>query len=72
MIRRDPNFKTKRPNQLRSEILHQELVERDVAKSLSHKMNKSMALNATTSYKVESSYKALTETKQPMKRWHWP
>ena len=72
MIRRDPKFKTKTPNQLLGDILRQDLVERDVTKSLSHKMNKSMALNATTSYKVESSYKAPTETKQPMKRWHWP
>ena len=38
MIRRDPKVKTKTPNQLLGEILHQELVERDVAKSLSHKM----------------------------------
>ena len=39
MIRRDPKFKTKTPNQLLGEILHQELVERDMAKSLSHKVN---------------------------------
>ena len=42
MIRRNPNFKTKTLNQLVGEILHQELVERDVAKSLSHKVTKSV------------------------------
>jgi hypothetical protein len=55
MIRRDPKFKTKTPNQILGEILHQELVERDVAKSLSHNMNKSIALNASSSDKVEST-----------------
>ena len=55
MIRRDPKFKTKTLNQLLGEILHEELVERDVAKSLSHKMTKSVALNATPSIPVESS-----------------
>uniref|UniRef100_K3Y2I0 DUF4219 domain-containing protein n=1 Tax=Setaria italica TaxID=4555 RepID=K3Y2I0_SETIT len=39
MIRRDPSFKIKTPNQLLGEILHQELVERDVVKSLSMRMN---------------------------------
>jgi len=64
MIRRDPKFKTKTPNQLLGEILHQELVERDVAKSLSHKMTKSVALNATPSIPVESSSKAIKPTKE--------
>jgi len=64
MIRRDPKFKTKTPNQLLGEILHQELVERDVAKSLSHKMTKSVALNATRSIPVESSSKAIKSTKE--------
>ena len=64
MIRRDPKFKTKIPNQLLGEILHQELVERDVAKSLSHKMTKSVALNATPSIPVESSSKAIKSTKE--------
>jgi hypothetical protein len=49
MIRRDPKFKTRTPNQLLGEILHQELVERDVAKLLSHKINKNVALNASSS-----------------------
>jgi hypothetical protein len=64
MIRRDPKFKTKTPNQLLGEILHQELVEWDVTKSLSHKMAKSVALNATPSIPVESSSKAIKSTKE--------
>jgi hypothetical protein len=64
MIRRDPKFKIKTPNQLLGEILHQELVERDVAKSLSHKVNKNVALNASSSDKVESSPKALKSRKK--------
>jgi hypothetical protein len=64
MIRRDPKFKTKTPNQLLGEILHQELVERDVAKSLSHKVNKNVAPNASSSDKVESSPKALKSRKE--------
>ena len=67
MIRRDPKFKTKTSNQLLGEILHQELVERDVAKSLSHKMTKSVALNATPSIPVESSSKAIKQTKKRVK-----
>jgi hypothetical protein len=64
MIRRDPKFKVKTPNQLLGEILHQELVDRDVAKSLSHKMNKNVALNTSSSDKVESSLKALKKRKE--------
>jgi hypothetical protein len=77
MITRDPKFKIKAPNQLLGEILHQELVERDVAKSLIHKVNKSVALNASSSDKVESSPKALKSRKiqvmkaPQMKRWPW-
>jgi hypothetical protein len=52
IIRRDSKFKIKTPNQLFGEILHQELVERDVAKLLSHKVNKNVALNASSSDKV--------------------
>jgi hypothetical protein len=40
------------------------LVERDVGKSLIHKMNKSVALNASSSDKVESSPKALKSKKE--------
>ena len=64
IIRRDPKFKTKTPNQLLGEILHQELVERDVAKSLSYKVTKSVALNATPSIPVELSSKAIKSTKE--------
>jgi hypothetical protein len=64
MIRRDPKFKVKTPNQLLGEILHQELVERDVAKSLSHKVNKNVAFNPSSSDKVESSPKALKSRKE--------
>jgi hypothetical protein len=64
MIRRDPKFKMKTPNQLLGEILHLELVERDVAKSFSHKVNKNVALNASSSDKIESSPKALKSRKE--------
>ncbi|PUZ66511.1 hypothetical protein GQ55_3G316900 [Panicum hallii var. hallii] len=64
MIRRNPKFKVKTPNQLLGEILHQELVERDVAMSFSHKVNKNVALNASSSDKVESSPKALKSRKE--------
>jgi hypothetical protein len=64
MIRRDPKFKIKTPNELLGEILNQELVERDVSKSFSHKINKNVALNATSSDKVESSPKALKSNKE--------
>uniref|UniRef100_K3ZCQ4 CCHC-type domain-containing protein n=1 Tax=Setaria italica TaxID=4555 RepID=K3ZCQ4_SETIT len=64
MIRRDSSFKTKTPNQLLGEILHQELVERDVAKSLSLRMNKNVALNASSSVMVESSPKDLKSKKE--------
>jgi hypothetical protein len=53
MIRRDPNYHKMTPNQLLGEILHQELVDQDVEKSLSLKMNKSLALNASSSEVVE-------------------
>jgi hypothetical protein len=53
MIRRDPKYPTMTPNQLLGEILHQELVDQDVEKSLSLKMNKSLALNASSSEVVE-------------------
>jgi hypothetical protein len=46
MIRRDPNYYKMTPNQLLGEILHQELVDQVVEKSLSLKMNKSLALNS--------------------------
>uniref|UniRef100_K3Y301 CCHC-type domain-containing protein n=1 Tax=Setaria italica TaxID=4555 RepID=K3Y301_SETIT len=64
MIRRDSSFKMKTPNQLLGEILHQELVERYVAKSLSMRMNKSLALNASSNTMSQSSPKALKEKKE--------
>ena len=64
IIRRDPKFQTETPNQLLGEILHQESVERDVAKSLSYKVTKSVALNATPSIPVELSSKAIKSTKE--------
>jgi hypothetical protein len=53
MIRRDPNYYKMTPNQLLGEILHQELVDQDVEKSLSLKINKSLALNASSIEVVE-------------------
>jgi hypothetical protein len=64
MIRRDPKFNVKTSNQLLGEILHQKLVGRDAAKSLSHKVNKNVALNASSNDKVESSPKALKSRKE--------
>jgi hypothetical protein len=64
IIRRDPKFKTKTPNQLFGEILHQELVERDVAKLFSYKVNKNVTLNDSSSDNVESSPKALKSRKE--------
>jgi nucleoside-triphosphatase THEP1 len=64
MKRRDPKFKIKTPNQLLGEILHQELVERDVAMSLSHKVNKNVVLNASSSDRVGSGPKALKLRKE--------
>jgi hypothetical protein len=58
MIRNDPKFKVKTPNQLLGKILHQEIIEMDVAKSLSHKVNKNVTLNASSNDKVESRSKA--------------
>jgi hypothetical protein len=43
MIRRDPRYPTMTPTQLLGEILHQELVDQDVEKSLNLKMGKSLA-----------------------------
>jgi hypothetical protein len=42
------------------------LVERDVAKSLSHKVNKNIAPNAISSDKVESSPKILRSRKEDL------
>jgi hypothetical protein len=53
IIIRDPNYHKMTLNQLLGEILHQELVDQDVEKSLSLKMNKSLALNASSSEVVE-------------------
>jgi hypothetical protein len=53
MIRRDPNYYKMTSNQLLGEILHQELVDKDVEKSLSLKMNKSLDHNASSSEVME-------------------
>jgi hypothetical protein len=64
MIRRDPRYPTMTPNQLLGEFLHQELVDQDVEKSLTLKMNKSLALNAGSSEVVESKPKTSTTKKE--------
>jgi hypothetical protein len=64
MIIRDPNYHKMTPNQLLGEILHQELVDQDVEKSLSLKMNKSLALNASSSEVVEVKPKASKTKKE--------
>ena len=58
LIRKDPNYPKMTPNQLLGEILHQELVEKDVERSLSLKMNKSLAVNATSSEVVPPKQKS--------------
>jgi hypothetical protein len=57
MIRRDPRYPTMTPTQLLVEILHQELVDQDVEKSLTLKMGKSLVLNASSSEVVEAKPK---------------
>jgi hypothetical protein len=57
MIRRDPRYLTMTPTQLLGEILHQELVDQDVEKSLTLKMGKSLALKASSSEVVEEKPK---------------
>jgi hypothetical protein len=57
MIRRDPRYPTMTPTQLLGEILHQELVDQDVEKSLTLKMGKSLALKASSSEVVEEKPK---------------
>jgi hypothetical protein len=52
------------PNQLLGEILHQELVDQDVEKSLSLKMNKSLAFNASSSEVVEVKTKTSKTKKE--------
>jgi hypothetical protein len=57
MIRRDPRYPTMTPTQILGEILHQELVDQDVKKSLILKMGKTLALNASSSEVVEAKPK---------------
>jgi hypothetical protein len=57
MKRRDPNYYNMTPNQLLGEILQQELVDQDVEKSLSFKVNKSLSLNASSSEAVQVKQK---------------
>jgi hypothetical protein len=57
MIRRDPRYPTMTPTQLLGEILHQELVDQDVEKSLTLKMGKSLSLKARSSEVVEEKPK---------------
>jgi hypothetical protein len=57
MIRRDPRYPIMTPTQLVGEILHQELVDQDVEKSITLKMGKSLALNASSSEVVEAKPK---------------
>jgi hypothetical protein len=64
MIRRDPRYPIMTPNQLLGEILHQELVDQDVEKSLTLKMNNSLALNASSSEVVEEKPKTSKTKKE--------
>jgi hypothetical protein len=52
------------PNQLLGEILHQELVDQDVEKSLTLKMNKSLSLNASSSEVMEAKPKTSKTKKE--------
>jgi hypothetical protein len=64
MIRRDPRYPIVTPNQLLGKILHQELVDQDVEKSLTLKTNKSLALNASSSEVVEAKPKTSKTKKE--------
>jgi hypothetical protein len=64
MIRRDPRYPTMTPTQLLGEILHQELVDQDLEKSLTLKMGKSLALNASFSEVVEAKPKPSKSKKE--------
>jgi hypothetical protein len=64
MIRRDPRYPTMTPTQLLGEILHQELVDQDVEKSLTLKMGKSLALKASSSEVVEEKPKPSKSKKE--------
>jgi hypothetical protein len=64
MIRRDPRYPTMTPTQLLGEILHQELVDQDLEKSLTLKMGKSLALNASSSEVVEAKPKPSKSKKE--------
>jgi hypothetical protein len=64
MIIRDTNYHKMTPNQLLGEILHKELVEKDVEKSLSLKVNKTLALNANSSDKVEPRHNTFKDKKE--------
>jgi hypothetical protein len=57
MIGRDPRYPTMTPAQLLGEILHQELPDQYVDKSLTLKLGKSLALNASSSEVVEAKPK---------------
>ena len=57
MIRRDPLYKTYTPIQLLSQIVHQDLVDKDVAKSLGLSTSNGIALNASSSARIESCEK---------------
>jgi hypothetical protein len=64
MIRRDPRYPTMTPTQLLGEILHQELVDQDVEKSLTLKMGKNLALNGSSSEVVEAKPKPSKRKKE--------
>jgi hypothetical protein len=64
MIRRDPRYPKMTPNQLLGEILHQELVDQEVEKSLTLKMGKSLALKASSSEVVEEKPKPSKSKKE--------
>jgi hypothetical protein len=64
MIRKDPRYPTMTPTQLLGEIMHQELVDQDVEKSLTLKMGKSLALKASSSEVVEEKPKPSKSKKE--------
>jgi hypothetical protein len=74
IIRRDAKFNIKTPNQLLGEILHQEFVERNVAKSLSHKINKNVAqVTRLNQAQIPSNqrWKIQVMRAPPMRKWSW-
>ncbi|OEL27293.1 hypothetical protein BAE44_0011688, partial [Dichanthelium oligosanthes] len=63
IIRRDKHFKKMTLIQLLGDLLHNDLVEKDIAKSMGHNINNEIVLNAITMHEAKSS-KQVTKTQK--------